>query len=362
MDAGLRDDESGAFTLSALNPGMPARLQGEGKLFDLYFTLCEDIQPGCTTLTASRVEFFDPHGARIPAAMLGAPNLCVGELLLMGDLDGDGAVTAGDAVLSILIATRQITPTDYQYEVGDMNGDGRLDSADAVLIHRLAANWRISPTDDEETLASLLDIHVPVCVALPNVEARPGEKVTLGLDVEPVAGLAGADFVIAQDQRLLLGDVPTTFPGLPGRFTHSVNQQLRGLRIALSAPDALTDAPDAPLVALTFTVSPDAALEAILPVTLANASLKGQYGEDFSWYTDVQMVSGTVKVIGSAQDEGEPEGEGENEGENEGEREDVPEDDDKGCSCRCCRKNNSSVVSDWLLIGVVLLMLVKIQR
>jgi hypothetical protein len=61
------------------------------------------------------------------------------------------------------------------------------------------------------------------------------------------------------------------------------------------------------MLTVTFTVSPKATPGMILPVTIANASLKGQYGEDFDWYTTVSLVSGVVRVVGEAEGEGEGE-------------------------------------------------------
>ncbi len=354
LTATAADNGEGLLTLSVMNPGAPLHLSGEGKLFDLYFSLRDNAQEGCTPLTASQMAFFDAAGAAIPTVFLGTPELCVGERLILGDLDGDGGVTAGDTVLAMLIATLQITPTEYQRKVGDINGDGRLDSADAVLIHRLASNFRMNPSSDEDTLADLLTPGVPVLVALPTVEAAPGAIVTLPLEIQPVAGLAGADFVIAQDPRLLVGDTPVTFPGLPGAFATSVNRQPRGFRIAVSAADAIVNTPETPILSLRFVVSPEVSAGAILPVTLANASLKGQYGEDFEWYADIRVLAGAVHVIGAVEGEGQTEDEGEPiEGETEGENE-------PGC-CRGCREKDAKSMIYWLgdllLVGLALLIL-----
>jgi large repetitive protein len=309
LNTSITDEGNGLLTLSALNPGAPLQLTGEGKLFDLHITLLAGAELGCSELKTPLLDFFDTNGNRIPAALIGDTQICAGDAQLLGDLDADELLTAGDAVLSMLISSRQITPTEYQRMVGDVNGDGRLDAADTVLIHRLASNWRMNPLEDETVLADLL-AGLAATVSLPEVEARPGTQVTLGLNVGPLAGLAGADFVIAQDELLLAGSGAAQFPGLPESFSRTVNQQPHGFRATISSPEALgVNSLEASLLTVTFTVSPEATPGMLLPVTIANAGLKGQYGEDYDWYTTVSLVSGAVRVIGDAEGEGEGEGE-----------------------------------------------------
>jgi sugar lactone lactonase YvrE len=57
---------------------------------------------------------------------------------LPGDLDGDGRVTAADAVLALRAAVGLLAPTSLQLAAGDLDSDGRIDLADAAGILRLA--------------------------------------------------------------------------------------------------------------------------------------------------------------------------------------------------------------------------------
>ena len=59
---------------------------------------------------------------------------------LMGDLDGDGKVTAEDARTALRIAARLENPTKKQLEVGDLNKDGKITAKEARAILRYAAN------------------------------------------------------------------------------------------------------------------------------------------------------------------------------------------------------------------------------
>lgn len=65
----------------------------------------------------------------------------------LGDLDGNGKITASDARLALRIAARLDTATDDQLKAGDLNGDGKIQSSEARSILRVAAKL-----DKEETL------------------------------------------------------------------------------------------------------------------------------------------------------------------------------------------------------------------
>ena len=56
----------------------------------------------------------------------------------IGDIDGDGQVTAADARLALRYAVRLDAPTTTQRPVADADGDGDLTAADARLILRIA--------------------------------------------------------------------------------------------------------------------------------------------------------------------------------------------------------------------------------
>jgi hypothetical protein len=56
----------------------------------------------------------------------------------MGDLNGDGKVTAVDALLALRIAVKLDPQTSAALVVGDMNGDGQITAVDALLILRKA--------------------------------------------------------------------------------------------------------------------------------------------------------------------------------------------------------------------------------
>lgn len=59
--------------------------------------------------------------------------------VLLGDVNGDGIVDAGDAVIISRYDAGLITLTADQLKVGDVNGDGTVDAGDAVIISRYDA-------------------------------------------------------------------------------------------------------------------------------------------------------------------------------------------------------------------------------
>lgn len=56
----------------------------------------------------------------------------------MGDINMDGSIDVKDAYCARLAAAKLITPTDEQIELGDVDGDGRITAIDANYIRRYA--------------------------------------------------------------------------------------------------------------------------------------------------------------------------------------------------------------------------------
>ncbi len=58
----------------------------------------------------------------------------VAEKLLYGDPDGNGAVTASDALMILKVVVGKVTMTDEQTELGDVDDDSTIAAADALLV------------------------------------------------------------------------------------------------------------------------------------------------------------------------------------------------------------------------------------
>lgn len=65
--------------------------------------------------------------------------VCGEQEYLLGDINGDGIVTAADAVLLTRSLSELVTLTPEQKKAADINGDGVVTSADAVILVRFLA-------------------------------------------------------------------------------------------------------------------------------------------------------------------------------------------------------------------------------
>ena len=57
----------------------------------------------------------------------------------LGDVNGDGIVNTGDAVMILRFAAGLVQFDETQTKAADTTGDGNVNTGDAVLILRLAA-------------------------------------------------------------------------------------------------------------------------------------------------------------------------------------------------------------------------------
>ena len=58
----------------------------------------------------------------------------------LGDVDDDGTINSGDAIITLRIAADLMQPTAQQHSAADVDGDGQVTSGDAILILRKAAD------------------------------------------------------------------------------------------------------------------------------------------------------------------------------------------------------------------------------
>ena len=61
--------------------------------------------------------------------------------ILLGDINDDGVIDAGDAVIISRYDAGFITLTDAQLAAADVNKDGCVDAGDAVIISRYDAGF-----------------------------------------------------------------------------------------------------------------------------------------------------------------------------------------------------------------------------
>jgi len=96
-------------------------------------------------------------------------------IIIPGDVNGDGKVTEADAELVLQFAAGILTPTEAQIQAADLKGDGQITSADAIKIQRIASGL--------DLLSSAVVIPVP-SVTLDNAPAAVSTDI---LETTPVA-------------------------------------------------------------------------------------------------------------------------------------------------------------------------------
>jgi alpha-tubulin suppressor-like RCC1 family protein len=78
------------------------------------------------------------NAAFAPLPDFGTPSSTPTVVIPMGDLSGDGKITAVDALLALRVAVKLDSLTANDLLVGDMNGDSQITAVDALLILRKA--------------------------------------------------------------------------------------------------------------------------------------------------------------------------------------------------------------------------------
>jgi hypothetical protein len=114
-----------------------------------------------------------------------------------GDVNNDGDVNSGDAILTLRIAVGSITPTSWQGCAADMDGTNGVTSADAIAILRAAAGLAAPGRSAPEGVGG------QITVTVAEVYGAAGESVRVPVKVDKVYGLAGGDICIAYDNSVL---------------------------------------------------------------------------------------------------------------------------------------------------------------
>ncbi|MEW6751506.1 MAG: dockerin type I domain-containing protein [Candidatus Latescibacterota bacterium] len=110
-----------------------------------------------------------------------------------GDVDGDGEVTSGDAVLVLRFVAGLQVPTAEQRVPADIDGDGTVSAGDAVLVLRRAAGLSPKPVAAGQPHPSS-----PVSADLA-LELRPDGAPCVVAAIERPEGMVGGELLVAYD-------------------------------------------------------------------------------------------------------------------------------------------------------------------
>lgn len=167
--------------------------------------------------------------------------LTLNEAYRSGDVNGDGIVNAGDALLALQITSKKYTPTAKQIKACDVSGNGYCQAGDATLIICFAATQDWSKCNGQSTLRQLnrqakADA-IKVTVYVRSVKGQQGETVTIPVSIKNAPEMAGGDFVLKYDKQAItpLSVSPTD---MTNRFKMTHNLTDTGLIRVSMADDA----------------------------------------------------------------------------------------------------------------------------
>ena len=120
-------DDSQTTKVDGFTYGQPMSFQiwdeSEGKKLEVEFTAFEQGNG-----------YFGDGASAVVNLQVG-----VGSVINPGDVDGDGTISAGDAILVLRFAADLMQPTAQQSGIADVDGDGAISAGDAILVLRKAA-------------------------------------------------------------------------------------------------------------------------------------------------------------------------------------------------------------------------------
>ncbi|MCH8332866.1 hypothetical protein IIC65_02945, partial [Candidatus Sumerlaeota bacterium] len=271
-------------------------ITGEGHILDVLFEVSAAATSGQTGLFVfTDVSLFDANASPLAVDFSQAATFTVAGDGILGDIDADGRVTAGDALIALQIATGKRAPTDSELMAGDVNGDGRIDAADVTLILRLRVKLPINPgpQQSQQILSAGTTETFNVTLSGPVDPVELGGVFTLDIDLDNGSKVAGADLVVSFDPVVLKlvdvkkGDLTS------GDFNLAINDEGSLVKIALSASKDI-DGPGGALAVIRFEVLSGEGAKS--PINLGFVKLNGVFGEDLAWES-VVTKSGTEVII-----------------------------------------------------------------
>ena len=175
-----------------------------------------------------------------------------------GDVDKIGGITSADASYILQNAADLIAlpfpgagavwefdPTDYTYT--DLSGSISGQDFTATLLGEVSGNWSVGVDQVQSKLANT------AALALPNLYAEPGERITLTLEIAlDQAEVYGADIVVSYDPTVVSATSASAGNAAQDFLTEGNLSQPGLVRVAMAGAQPITD--DGGLLALVFDV------------------------------------------------------------------------------------------------------------
>jgi len=175
------------------------------------------------------------------------------------------------------------------------------------MIQRLSVGLPINPPqerkgkgDKEEkdwTLRTVLSSRQPIFIKIGEGQTSPGGYVFLPVEVNYSTGLSGFDVTIGypSDRSTLVLD-SINVGSITGGFQKTVSYGSGYAKVSMSTQNAITGGSGS-LVILKFRVSYSAPAPSDIAITLNEVKLKGQYGDSFDWYSEIEKTDGAIHVL-----------------------------------------------------------------
>ena len=262
-------------------------LYGPGSLFQIGFDAIGSegqISPldFITGLTGTVI--YDDDDLFNPLSLaLNNGSLIVQSAYIRGDVNGEGAVNAADALLALRIAAGKFTPTPRQRAACDVNGDEDCNAGDASLILCYAAyqDWGVCGLGGGGAMGQMMRQTAvqsyPVQLGFGQVSGS-GQSVSVPVLIKDGPELAGGDFSFSYDPAVM---TPTgvSLASLTGGYKLASHTPQAGLlRVSLANNAPLTA--DGEIFILSFILS-DGVSAQDLPLTFNHPRLNDAAGRDF---------------------------------------------------------------------------------
>ena len=114
-----------------------------------------------------------------------------------GDVNNNGQINSGDAILTLRIVAGLAAPTEYEKWASDVNGDGETGADDVILVLRKVTGLA-APVKN-----AIANAGTQPNVALANISGMAGENVTMSLKVDDGHNVAGGQIFIAYNPEVL---------------------------------------------------------------------------------------------------------------------------------------------------------------
>jgi len=175
--------------------GATAIPDGSGAFVEMIFTVNLGAEIGTETpLSFDDAALYNENGENIA---VGTQDGKVVITCAKGDVNRDGDVDSGDAVLVLRIAVELLAPTEWQKCAADMDDNGNISSPDATSILKKVAGLAAPGTNAIKPTAGNIN------VKLAEVHGESGERIIVPVKIDRTHNLAGGDINIAYDASVL---------------------------------------------------------------------------------------------------------------------------------------------------------------